>query len=132
MSERKIVVPEAMLQAAMDAQEIYAIPQTRHIVEAVLRWLSENPIVPTPDQWAAASDAVSVRYRKKFGVSFSFSHTEIAEEWQRRMFLAPEPSAPIELIDLLWQGKVVMPADESIKENDRRIIEAYRRGKESK
>ena len=41
---------------------------------------------------------------------------------------SPEPEIPAEIKDLLWSGKVIQPADETIEENDRRICEAFRRG----
>lgn len=52
-----------------------------------------------------------------------------------RMFLAPDgPEIPEAINDLVFRGKVIAPADETetVEECDRRILEAYRRGKESK
>jgi hypothetical protein len=82
MSERKYIVPEGMLRAferrwTSLPQQPESFEQQRYAsLLAALRWLSENPIVPTRaqvDQMVADG-------------------TWMAVEWQRRMFLAdPEP-----------------------------------------
>ena len=94
MMEKKIVVPEGMMKAAYDAQlgigpptfewhEADELTQRfyNRILEAALRWLSENPIVPTEEQSLDMEMRINCEnhrdYRKKFAV-----------EWQRRMFLA--------------------------------------------
>ena len=88
MTESKIVVPEKMLKAASAAMR-GPITNLSDFLEAALRWLSENPIVPTREQMRSISDAVNRE--------FADADTEMIEcmedlciEWQRRMFLAPE------------------------------------------
>ena len=60
MSERRIVVPEGMLSAVLKAKQM---PETepfqetvRSALEAALRWLSDNPQVPTMEQATEMSD----------------------------------------------------------------------------
>lgn len=81
MSEIK--VPEAMLDAACNNG--YAKGWERReiagILEAALRWWSENPIVPTKEQ--------ANFIPKDVGAFTTFQGWVI--EFQRRMFLAPEP-----------------------------------------
>ena len=90
MSEKKIVVPDGMIQAARaalkaryhDASEGQILDACMVLVAAV-QWLHDNPIVPTVDQWSDIyhnSDARSARWR--------------CVEWQRRMFLAPVMEVP--------------------------------------
>ena len=126
MSEKVFVVPEGMLKAAVDATWMKArgttIPQAdarvaheieeniRASVADALRWLSENPIKPT------SSDIESV-YK-----SGNARLIDCICEWQRRMFLAPEPEVPTEIRGLIdgmdsmakyereWATKVVLKA----------------------
>ena len=94
----KIQVPEGMLKAACREypgrnfdyadEESYGV-FTRPILKAALRWLSENPIVPTIKQlekiWDSQPDSTAeYPYWQKI--------RETMAEWQRRMFLAPEVS----------------------------------------
>ena len=89
MSERMIKVPEGMMEAArLVTQNDEWITKT--ILQAALLWLSENPIVPTEQQWDECCAAVSRRYTESVGPSHSFRHAEITAEFQRRMFLASE------------------------------------------
>lgn len=127
---KRIVVPEGMLRAANKACEkemarldpskpigyivADAMCITDQVIEAALLWLSENPIVPTMQQ---ANEMATLT---PLGGSFAqFSATE----WQRRMFLAPEPEVPEEIADLLVG---VHPDVAPI------ALEAYRRGQQSK
>jgi hypothetical protein len=121
---RKILVPEGMLKAAMNASE-WRSPNTRFgmecRLEVALRWLSENPIVPTladVDEFHSP-DMFQLSYREQLRVA--------CIRWQQLMFLAPE-STPREAVnDLLVSVRGL-----NITQLDERIIEAYRRGKESK
>ena len=85
----KISVPEGMINAAISASADYLRDnQSRDVhaqvvVEAALRWLSENPIVPTYEQYSDLS-ADSTKYEYALP-----SMKYAAIEWQRRMFLAP-------------------------------------------
>ena len=82
-----IKIPEGMLKAAENAA-LSGMPMPRggsllpKILEAALRWLSENPIVPTDEQ-------IHDMYSRECeaGISFTLVARFIAE-WQRRMFLA--------------------------------------------
>ncbi len=154
MSEKKYVVPEGMLNAFHDA-----LCHTREVdednaLEAALRWLGENPIVPTHDQIDEMQIACDLP---------AFAHhgfERICEEWQLRMFLAPEPGlakdGTVEFLTgstrpvaIWWQGKrwpiatIAEPeprVPEQIKDlweasptpdTKKRTIEAYRRGQSS-
>jgi hypothetical protein len=112
MSEKRYVVPEGMLEAAKDA--LYLIDPVRserlldvdctEALEAALRWQSENWVVPTLQEM---SDWVEGEGRE------ICRHGHFAEialgaiiEWQRRMYLAPEPKTPdridlVEIMDLM-------------------------------
>lgn len=85
MSDKKIVVPDGMLKAAskgdpLDAEEL------REPLRLALEWLSEHPIVPSEE------DCRSLVI-KKAGYDFEIWEWARwgASEWQRRMFLDPEP-----------------------------------------
>ena len=116
MSYKRYVVPEGMKQAAEEAEEEYLCDgQSRDvcrkvILKAALRWQAKNPIVPTPEQlkdlWAD--------YR---GDGWKAVCEYSAVEWQRRMYLAPEPEVSEGIKDLLSGGNL-----------DKLIIEAESRG----
>src|SRR5690349_12436275 len=107
----KIKVPEGMLDAvSVRRVELYgprsgwANEFAGQILEAALRWLTENPIVPTREQnrellrcW---TEHVGELDRDEEGrVMYP---RQIAVEWQRRMFLPPDPEIPDEVKDLLY------------------------------
>lgn len=133
MSEKKIVIPEAMEVAARRAYEVWrntCRPEENFTngavvaVEAALRWLSENPIVPTDEQMINLQD--DFRRITEAGEKQML----IAVEWQRRMFLAPEPKMPEEINHLrapLPVGTVHLEPHEL----DRRLLEAFRRGQKA-
>jgi hypothetical protein len=92
-------------------------------IEAALRWMSQNPIVPTETQM--------LNMRQETGDdSMTHDYNEravfLATEWQRRMFLAPEPEVPSEVGDLLWDNDHI--PNEKINAD---IIEAFNRGKKA-
>jgi hypothetical protein len=106
MSERKYLVPEGMLRAAWHAQLPADNPTFewdegdemsrkfyRRIMEAALRWMSENPIVPSETDAIILAD-VSLRA----GDDRNKQVQAVATEWQRRMFLAPETPEEREMI----------------------------------
>lgn len=89
-----IKVPEGMLQAADEA-----ISKTRGygrdltggqvrdvVLYAALLWLSENPIAPTKEQ---VRELVGIAPLSQARQEYSAT-IFCMEEWQRRMFLAPE------------------------------------------
>lgn len=108
---KKIVIPEGMLEAVykeLQGQQW----QPGSILEVGLRWLSEHPIVPDD------KSIVEIAIAKERFTEF-FERTDWirwgATEWQRRMFIAPEPelispnSGVERPIDLSFQ----CPQDES-------------------
>ena len=119
MSETKIKVPEGMLKAAMLVTIGVSRLEAEKTLEAAMWWLAENPIVPTPEQarelWKTASAGI-LNEANRAAAS--------AIEWQRRMFLAPEPEVPEAVEDLL--------NCEPYRMTQERIIEAYRRGQMDK
>lgn len=91
MSDKKYAVPEAGLKAAarattalggrLDEQDV------EPILEAFIRWQSENPQVPTRDEW--------VKFRSQWK-SYEPDGVDVIaffKNAQRRMYLAPEPEA---------------------------------------
>jgi hypothetical protein len=139
----KITVPEGMLIASWTAtlakmkehiesgrgDSVAELHVARIAVEAALRCLSENPIVPTGDQAMRLRDIaieVSARYGTKLPTGASESAVAVA--WQSCMFLAPEPEVPEELKDLLVNPVIGMVNGDQV--NDR-IKQAYRRGQKS-
>jgi len=130
---KKIVVPEGMMKAAIFAWRLHPIrgypPEDAvcKAVEAALRWLSENPIVPSEAQLRKMEDEVL----GKEGILMGNRLSEIGAitEWQRRCFLAPEPEAPESVKHLLLQGQWdPMPSRDVYNQ---RIIDAYNQGKKS-
>jgi hypothetical protein len=119
MTEQRYVVPEGMLKAADEAigkvrseqheqltgrdGELWPNDLKRISIEAALLWLRDNTPIGGP-----TGDYVGV--------------------WLDRMFLAPEPEIPeaiqdlqVNDLDMGWDGPI-----------NKRILEAYRRGKASK
>lgn len=75
-------------------------------------YITENPIVPTYAQ-IKRMHAESVN---------GMNDVELCEEWQRRMFLEPEPEVPEEIKELMahWSGRF-----------NETILEAFRRGQKA-
>jgi len=134
MSESRIVVPDGMLTAAMHAigipEQYKQTHQVNKALEAALRWLSENPIVPTDEQVKAIHhSATEAACTSKSILPF------FAIEWQRRMFLAPEPEIPEDIRDLIYGDEVAatgLVKGGTFDESNQRVLEAYRRGQKSK
>jgi hypothetical protein len=82
MSEHRTVVPKGMFQAAKESFWMKTPESLEAALEAALRWLSENPIMPTREQASYMYDG----HRGAHDETVQFCMTE----WQRRMFLAPE------------------------------------------
>ena len=136
----KIKIPEDMLHAALlaagaqygfDLNSVgpHIEKDVKVAVEAVLRWLSENPIVPSE---------VQARALVSDGDPYEWPLVqEGATEWQRRMFVAPEPEVPEETLleDLLIKpccDKSKMTTYVGHPEHNEHVLEAYRRGQNSK
>jgi hypothetical protein len=119
---KKVKIPEGMKKAAGSA--IKDIDPKCFLVypalEAALLWLSDNPIVPTHSQ---VQDIASSN------VYHTHDIAKWIEEWQRRMFLDPEPEP--ELKDLLFDANP-FPNTGAKHRHDESVREAYRRGKEAK
>jgi hypothetical protein len=119
MREKKIVVPNGMCVAVMNHAGLDGRLTDPALVRAdlasALAWLSENPIVPTSEQYSALMGEFCVQQHNEGSGSW------VMREWQRRMFLAPEPEFP-EIADVLKDFRVEGDAYYA-------IIEAYRRGK---
>lgn len=127
MSERKIVVPEGMLKAARQSLAGLGVPRLHleTMALAMVHYLAEHPILPTPDQafklaqeCESSPNVVPLR--------------DALELWQRRMFLAPEPEVPEAIKDLLWKD---VPAtdehDDPTSVHNTLILAAYIRGQNS-
>jgi len=83
------MVPEGMRSAVAKAVlsecgRVDYHPQIRVALEAALRWLSENPIVPTEEQWGQCLKAYDDVGKTGWECAVLF-----VAEWQRRMFDAP-------------------------------------------
>ena len=136
MEEKKYVVPEGMGSAVAHAVfkkygyvEFY--PQIATALEAAVRWLSDNPIVPSLEQaWNLTKKFQDDPIEQDMAVF-------LVREWQKRMFLAEESHVPQEIKDLLYSsgGRVACdnPKDgyRFIAESDRRVLEAYRIGQKA-
>lgn len=134
MIEKKYVVPEGMLKVfgeAYDHQKGLGANREgceKAGMEAALGWLAENPIVPTEAQ---LTEMLATR------IGFGFEPVDWmrwgAAQFQRRMFLAPEPEVPEEIKDLLSTRYVDDITFGGIaKEHNENIIEAFRRGQKSR
>ena len=137
----KIVVPEGMLNVisaaltnncliapSMDRRE--TLVQSRLLGAQICQWLSEVDSLKRLDQQFALHDAwpKSLIYEE---FSTSNSRSDILQLNGAEVWNAPEPEVPEEVRDLLGRNRAITPADESVEESDRRIIEAYRRGQKA-
>ena len=129
----KYVVPEAGLKAAeMTAEAVWALKGTskfdafRAGVREFVRWQSENPPVPTDEQIREAAKKADPRGDWKVATSFLTDYRNFLMLWERIMYLAPEPTVPEEIEDLLHNVL-------NMEDNDcnRRIVEAFRRGQKA-
>ena len=130
---KKIIVPEGMEHAVV--REVFEQcgrvdyhPQIRVGLEAALLWLSENPIAPTDEQ---VEELQEYSFNNIHGSKMQLVWSLF--EWQRRMFLAPEPEVPEEVKDLLLDENIPT-ADYSRPTRDyynTQILEAFRRGQKS-
>jgi hypothetical protein len=83
MIEKKIVVPDGMLKAARKrlAPNKWKQEVIKLCIEDSLRWLSENPIVPTISQ-------IQDMEKGSLYLEVAKCVRRQIREWQRRMFLA--------------------------------------------
>ncbi len=155
MSEKKYVVPDGMLKAADEAlsveQEQFrlwlkgstSVPCPGEngyplllMLRAALRWLSENPIVPTDEQINSMVDKGSDLH---WGWdSYWREHTrDWLIEWQRRMFAAPDPEVTEEIEQAAWEvlvsrgvavnDKLFGIDREGVLKIAKAVLDAYRR-----
>jgi len=129
VSDKKIKVPDGMLKAVLAGEHAgctsWAQKHYLTVLESALRWLSENPIVPTIEQLKA----INAAWHEGNHLALGTGETSfVLIEFQRRMFLAPEPEIPPEIKDLLsptcqnlWEP--------SRKEYDAAVLEAFNRGR---
>jgi hypothetical protein len=123
VNEKSIVVPPEMRKAFFAAETHHGLKYDPvvllRMLEAAIRWLSENPIEATYTDWQQFCS-------EKPGMGVE----PFAGWWQRRMFFNREPEVPEEIKDL------ILPDVESgfFKPEilNARLLEAYRRGRESK
>lgn len=126
---KQIIVPDGMVEAVMANCVVVGVCQgkavslttiaAREVLRRALEWLVANPIVPqTVDEYR------KLLALKNYEISFDAQQFYYAE-WQRRMFLAPEPKIPEAIKDL-------MPHYPDKESHEWAIVEAYRRGKEGR
>ena len=119
MSEQKIAVPEGMYQAALKFQDSGI--QCEAALRAALEWLAENPIVPTKED----SEELTREWHSKYAHLGKDGFWIWAyREMQRRMFLAPE--------ELMIGEETVGQFCARYQKIGDAVIEAFRRGRESK
>lgn len=88
MNEKRIKVPEGMLNAAMAAFEwqFHSRDEVLNLLESSLQWLAENPVVPTREQEFALHDTWDGKVKSEVGGEIASQILYSVVEWQRRMF----------------------------------------------
>ena len=126
MSNKPLInVPDGMYYAATKAFE--PLSSISDALEAALRWLSENPIVPTSEQLYSTIGTLPVAM---CDIVWTERDRAMIAEWQRRMFVDPEPEVPEEIKDLIIEDAGNGATCRAEKSNER-VIEAFRRGQRS-
>jgi hypothetical protein len=123
----KIVVPQGMVDAfgvGYDHQK--GLGGNRDVcerggIEAAMRWLAQNPIVPTYEQERSLDGAWMESKRNPFDPAHKFEHATAfgAVEWQRRMFLARPDNREMTVYDCLdckksWRQQVREPIESCV------------------
>ena len=126
MSDKNYAVPEDGLKAILFAvesdQRITARPAiARLVLEAFIRWQSENPPVP---EWHIIGQMIADYRLTHKGCCDTEVMRDVATEYVRRMYLAPEPEVP-EDVQAFWN---VQPDAFARKQ----ILAAYWLGKASR
>lgn len=100
---KRIVVPDEMLMAARKRWPESATGEAviRDRIEAALQWLVENPIMPTIIQIREVESAAVHEPRNS-----TQWMSDVLTEWQRRIFLAPEPKPEVSF-DEIWNSLTV-------------------------
>ena len=132
---KQIRVPHGMLNCAMKASMDAGLPigpstDLSIVVEAVLRYISEHPQVPTDERFGKM-----VNDLRSMNVLAWENETEwnrskwLCEEWQRRCFVQEEPEIPAEIEDLLWDGIPSVDPTQGVDGlHNTLLLAAYRRG----
>lgn len=126
MAEKKYVVPEGGLKAALSSQNPpFVFGQEsgiRAALEAFVRWQSESSPMPTDEQLR--------QMMRGFSVLTKDTVSMIVMEWIRRIYLVPEPEVPEEIKDLLCAdiGEGFFKPEILNK----RMVECFRRGQKSR
>ena len=119
--EKKYVVPDGMLETAIeDCMDLpihgpdgIGAAMCERALEAAVRWLAENPIEPTKEQWSKLW--TDTRSGGLHGGNY-----KMLSEWQRRMFLAPEPEVPeLPTCTVCGCSKITCPHCEGVKKSER-------------
>jgi hypothetical protein len=120
-------VPASGLAAAMEnAPEELDPLAVALILEAFIRWQSENPVMPTKE-WM--DEQIQVAHPSLTASTFSL---RAIAEWQRRMYLAPaESDPPEEIKDLLVAPPVGHGNMWNGDEFNEAVLTAFRRGQQS-
>lgn len=134
MSERKIIPPDDMIEAVLDAlcerwsyrRENWPSvkssnrSQVEFSLAAALTWLADHPKAPTQKD-------VQEFWSPEMNELRPFDQmSEACVRWQRRMFVAPELMIPEEIKDLLFPVPVIEKG--RTMDANERIAEAFRRG----
>ncbi len=145
----KVMVPEGMLKAAIEMMRKWngyphpdskenasLVRSTTALLEASLRWLSDNPIVPSFE------DCIELHRSCHSATTVAVNEIKAyCESWQRHMFLASEPDIPEEIKNLLskfnsfdqYDDKgIIKLLEDCREEHNKAVIEAFNRGKNSK
>ena len=139
MSETKIQVPEGMLKAIGTAPNVCHCSTcesgNEERLKSALRWLSENPIVPSEaDVMEILQERVESHHisGKEYCAIPPATVRFVIRESQRRMFLAPEPEVPSEIRDIDAWLTVYLGSHPEIENIRRNFLLTFRRGQQSK
>ena len=134
----KFQIPKVIRDAVHNALASYPVAaNTSHAAEiaceAFAKALAEHPVIPTHEQAIALCEV----FEDKGGSrkpDYCDSIRAVAIEFQRCMFVAPEPEVPEGIKDMLLDARSPDSEHCFFKPSvyNERITEAYRRGKESR
>jgi hypothetical protein len=130
----KILVPEGMLTAVMAEVSYLRSLRSEDMekwLEAALRWLSENPIVPSLAEFC---DAEANAARSATEPTYAAFHIATVVEWQRCMFLATETEVGKVAKHVIegMQGCTFSPAEaDAIMEELSRVTHGWGRGQKA-
>ncbi len=104
--EKRYQVPPEMLKFVNDAE--YGNPHfgNKEALEAAIRWLAENPVVPTMEQ---ANRLFKQFHDTKNNAVYELQASIV--EWQLRMFLAPPRNPVVERVKDTLNGCTLTAGD---------------------